>query len=74
MSQTLNTALRVLRLKQVLERTGKSRSAWYADLAKGLAPSSILIGARSVGWLESEIDAYISAQVAQSRSLNKEAA
>jgi len=74
MLQNLNTALRILRLKQVLERTGKSRSAYYADMVKGLCPTNIRIGARSVGWLESEIDAYIQDCVAQSRTLTKKEA
>lgn len=75
MLQNLNNALRILRLKQVLERTGKSRSATYQDIAKGLHPSAIRIGARSIGFLESEIDAYIQSCVAASRNLiNKEAA
>ena len=72
--QRTNQAHRILRLNQVLERTGKSRSAFYSDMAKGLCPSSIHIGARSVGWLESEIDAYIQGCIAASRNTNQGAA
>jgi len=36
-------------------------------MARGTFPKAIKLGARSVGWLESEINAWIEAQVAASR-------
>ena len=52
---------KLLRLKQVLATTGKSRSSVYADPS---FPKPILIGARSVAWVESEIDDWITARIA----------
>lgn len=50
---------RVIRLKEVIVRTGLSRSTIYLHIKSGLFPKPISLGVRSVGWLESEIDAWI---------------
>lgn len=50
---------RVLRIKQTVQKSGKSRSAIYYDISQGTFPKPIRIGARSVGWLETEVDAWI---------------
>ncbi|MFH0781320.1 MAG: AlpA family transcriptional regulator [Pseudomonadota bacterium] len=49
----------ILRLKQVQGRTGLSRSTIYDRMGKGTFPYSISLGARAVGWLESEINAWL---------------
>jgi prophage regulatory protein len=67
MVQQLQTALVILRLKQILARTGLSRSFIYQKMAEGLFPESVRLGARTVGWIESEIEAWIAAQVEKSR-------
>lgn len=59
----------ILRLPVVVKRTGKSRSSIYADIKKKQFPTPIQIGAKSVGWLESEIEDWIQNQIAQSRKL-----
>lgn len=58
---------RVLRLREVQHRTGRSRSIIYEDMRKGSFPQNIRIGSRSVGWLESEISAWI-AECTQNRA------
>lgn len=58
---------RILRLADVIARTGLSRSTIYLNVSKGSFPSHISLGARCVGWLESEIDAWIQARVQKSR-------
>lgn len=61
-------ALRILRRKQVESRTGLSRSTIYARIAEGLFPRPIdLGGGRAVGWVESEIDAWLQARIESSR-------
>lgn len=47
---------RLLRLPEVLTRTGLSRSTLYADLS---FPKSVKVGQRAVAWAEDEIDAWI---------------
>ncbi len=60
MSIQSQNALRILRRKQVESRTGLSRSTIYARIAEGSFPRPIdLGGGRAVGWLESEIDAWL---------------
>lgn len=57
----------ILRLPVVLARTGYRRSTLYAEIAKGAFPRQISLGARSVGWIESEIDTWIAERIQASR-------
>lgn len=55
---------RILRLPEVKAKTGFGRSTIYAPVYKKRGASgeflrSIRIGARAVGWLESDIDQWI---------------
>ena len=59
--------MRILRLKQVVEKTGLSRSSIYALIAKGQFVGSIAIGARAVGFVEEEVDTWIKQRVIASR-------
>jgi prophage regulatory protein len=59
MAAELQTALAILRLKQVKQRTGLSRSTIYAQMARREFPQKVTLGARSVGWIEHEIDAHL---------------
>lgn len=58
---------RILRLPAVKSRTGLSRSTIYSHIAKNQFPASISLGARAVGWLEQDIDAWLSEKVEASR-------
>jgi len=57
----------ILRLPDVRARTGLSRSTIYLRIAEGKFPPPINLGERSVGWLESEIDAWIAKRIELSR-------
>jgi prophage regulatory protein len=57
--------LRILRLREVRERTGRSQSSIYSDMAAGTFPRAVPIGGHAVGWLETEIDTWIKARVAE---------
>ena len=51
---------KILRLREVKEITGLSRSTLYLEIAKGKFPKQIqLTGARSVGWHESAIIQWV---------------
>jgi prophage regulatory protein len=56
---------RFLRLSDVKERTGLSRSTIYLNISKGTFPGHISLGARCVGWLESEIDEWMQVRINQ---------
>lgn len=58
---------RILRLADVKDRTGLSRSTIYLNINNGGFPRPINLGGRCVGWLESEIDAWIIARIEKSR-------
>jgi prophage regulatory protein len=53
---------RILRLPEVEQRTGRKRSAIYADPD---FPAPVPIGPRAVGWLETEIDSWLERCIAE---------
>jgi prophage regulatory protein len=55
----------VLKRPAVQARTGLSRSTIYLMMAQGAFPKPIPLGARAVGWLETEIDAWLQSRKAQ---------
>ena len=64
MSEAIKKQIRILRLPTVMERTGLSRSTIYLLIEQSQFPASIKLGARSVAWLESEIEEWMEAKVA----------
>ena len=49
----------LLRLHQVIQRTGYRRSTIYEKIALGTFPTPVHLGPRAVAWLSSEIDQWI---------------
>lgn len=64
-TQTKTQPRRFLRLPKVKERVPLSTSEIYRRIEAGTFPKPIPLGARAVGWLESDINAWIEQQVAQ---------
>jgi prophage regulatory protein len=62
-----STEERVLRLREVISRTGRARSSIYADVKAGRFPTPIAIGARAVGWLETEVTLWLRERISASR-------
>ncbi len=58
----------ILRLSGIKARVGLSKSTIYLRIAEGSFPKQICLGARAVGWLESEIDTWLAARVDASRN------
>jgi len=50
---------RLIRLREVIAKTGLCRSAVYAEQAAGNFPPSVKIGQRSVAWSERAVDNWI---------------
>jgi prophage regulatory protein len=67
MSRPIQPRLIVLRRRQVEARTGLGRSSIYALIAGGQFPTPIRLSANTVGWLEHEIDRWISERAKASR-------
>ncbi|MHA7881569.1 MAG: AlpA family transcriptional regulator [Saccharospirillum sp.] len=51
--------MRILRIKDVMSRTGLARSTIYKHIDLGTFPKPVSLGGRAVGWVESEIDGWI---------------
>ena len=49
----------ILRLPQVMKRTGLGRASIYNLRDTGEFPKPIALTKRAVGWLEAEIDAWL---------------
>lgn len=76
MSAKIQSALTILRRKQVEARTGLSRSTIYAKLRQNPKrpndydpsfPRPISIGAKAVGFVEAEIETWLAEQIKKSR-------
>ncbi len=65
---------KILRLPAVKSLTGLSRSTVYQKISTGAFPHAISLGARSVGWLEDEVQAWIEQQIATTRKVRGERA
>lgn len=68
MAAQIQSALIILRRKQVEARTGLSRSTIYNGVKAGTFPKPIHLGAQSVGWVESEVDAWLRERITASRA------
>ena len=49
----------ILRLPEVIARTGLSRTNVYRRIAAGTFPAPVALGPRAVGWRESDIIEWI---------------
>lgn len=56
---------KILKLPEVMNKTGLSRSTIYDLMAKRLFPKSVKLGERAVGWLEAEVDGWIESKIMQ---------
>ena len=61
----------ILRRREVEARTGLSRSTIYLRCAQKTFPAPIRLGGRAVGWVESEIEAWLQEQVDSSRRVGQ---
>lgn len=64
-------SIRLLRIRQVCDRTGLSRSTVYELISEAVLPKPVRISARTVGWIESEIDSFLQERIARSRVTSK---
>ena len=60
-------SIAILRLPAVKARTGLSRSTIYLRISEDRFPKPISLGDRAVGWIEEEINNWLSQQVEKSR-------
>jgi prophage regulatory protein len=63
-----------IRLPEVKNKTGLSRSSIYLRMSNGYFPRSISLGngSRAIGWLESAVNQWIDERIAASKAANHE--
>ena len=55
---------RILRLPEVMARTGLSRTTIYRWRRAGRFPQAVPLGTRNVGWIETELEAWFRERIA----------
>ena len=65
------SSIKIPRLPQVCEMTGFPRSMIYHMEAELRFPKRVKIGTRAVGWLESEVQAWLVNRIDASRAQGK---
>lgn len=57
----------LIRLPEVLRRTGLGNAWAYKLIAQKLFPQPVKIGSRAIAFVESEIDEWVNQRIAESR-------
>ncbi|SEL28632.1 helix-turn-helix transcriptional regulator [Halomonas daqiaonensis] len=64
-------SMKLIRIKDVMDRTGLAKSTVYKYISKGWLPKPLKPGGRMSAWVEEEIDAYIQ-ELIQKRDMDQE--
>lgn len=51
--------MRLIKLKEVMQKTSLGHSSIYKFIAEGTFPKQVSLGAKSVAWVESEVNDWI---------------
>lgn len=65
--------MRLIRIREVLDKTGLSKATLYRLIAAGKFPASIQIAYRAVAWEESQVDGYLLNMISQSNFKREQA-
>ena len=57
----------ILRLPEVISKTGLARSTIYGRIKSNAFPMPISLGSRAMGFIEQEVDEWIEAKITESR-------
>ena len=69
MGDTCTAPIHILRLTQVIERTGLKKTKIYELQSEGQFPMRVKITAHAVGWVEHEVQAWLAGRIAKSNPL-----
>lgn len=61
--------IKILRLPSIIEITGLSRSTIYLRISKGEFPSPVSLGGRAVGWVEEDVNIWLSEKIEASHGM-----
>ncbi|KAF3999192.1 helix-turn-helix transcriptional regulator [Glaciimonas immobilis] len=53
----------ILRVKDVIAKTGIKRTNLYRQVKAKTFPAPINLGAKAIGWIENEVDAWIESRM-----------
>ena len=56
---------RIIRLKEVLSKTGLSTATLYRRIKDKQFPASVSLGGSAVGWSENAVNAWVQAKLTQ---------
>ncbi|OOG42014.1 AlpA family transcriptional regulator [Rhodanobacter sp. C05] len=59
--------VRLIRLPEVMHQTGLARSSIYDGIAAGSFPKPVPLCGRNVGWVEAEVQRWVTERIAASR-------
>ncbi|HDY7733559.1 helix-turn-helix transcriptional regulator [Vibrio sinaloensis] len=59
---------KIIRLPEVIDMTGLSRSTIYLRMSKGSFPQSISLGDRAIGWVQVEVEQWLEQRISASRN------
>lgn len=62
--------MKIIRISELKEITGLSRTAIYKKMSEGKFPKNIKLGARAVGWLSSDVDDWITSLIAENAKIS----
>lgn len=65
MTKIRSHLMRLIKLKEVIEKTSLGRSTIYEFMTKGTFPKQVSLGAKSVAWVESEVDDWIMERIGE---------
>lgn len=65
--------MRLIRMREVLDKVGLSKATLYRLIAAGKFPASIQIAYRAVAWEESQVDDYLLNMISQSNFKREQA-
>ncbi|RKJ89771.1 AlpA family transcriptional regulator [Aeromonas veronii] len=57
--------IRLLRIKDVVSKVGLSKPTIYLKIREGDFPRQVFLGPKTVAWVESEINEWLSAKMAE---------
>ncbi|MEZ8197430.1 helix-turn-helix transcriptional regulator [Vibrio splendidus] len=62
----------IIRLPEVMRRTGLSRSTIYLHMSKGHFPKSVSLGERAIGWVETDVEQWLDERITEAKAINNE--
>lgn len=65
MTKIRSHQMRLIKLKEVIEKTSLGRSTIYEFMAKDIFPKQVSTGGRSVAWAELEVDDWIMERISE---------